>query len=173
MDMTKPWLILIACFLVTFVAGIGTGVAAARFIAGSYRASLLARTLELTPQQQERMAQIWSGVRAPSPRQRREQLLVLQKERDEAIRGLLSDEQKLGFDQVMQTYADKSAALDRESEKAFDEAVARTKQMLTESQRDKYEQFLKSRPRPWHGRPGPPGMGPTDREAEKRRDEAE
>ena len=170
--MTKTKLIVIVCFCAAFGAGLGTGVAVTRLGAPPRHGSWLEHELNLTPQQREQMHQIWSQVIGPPGPPQREQRQVLQKERDDAIRGLLKQDQKAQYEEVMKKYAEKLAALDDARKKAFDEAVERTKQILTESQRKKYEELLqKHTGRHWGpgfpGGPGPPrGKEPPPRHGE-------
>ena len=147
----------VACFFVAFGAGVAVGVAFTRLTAGPQHGSWLEHELSLTPAQREQMHKIWSQVISLSAPQEHEQRQALQKERDEAIRGLLSNGQKAKYEEVMQKYTQKLAALEDGRKKAFEEAVERTKQILTDSQRTKYLQLLQER----SGRH--PSHGPRDR----------
>ena len=170
--MTTTKLIVIVCFCAAFGAGLGTGVAVTRLGAPPRHGSWLEHELNLTPQQREQMHQIWSQVISPPGPQQREQRQALQKERDDAVRGLLKEDQKAPYEEVMKKYAEKLAVLEDVRKKAFDEAVERTKQILTESQRKKYEELLqKHTGRHWGpgfpGGPGPPrGKEPPPRHGE-------
>ena len=161
--MTKTKLILLICFCAAFGAGVAAGVALMRSAPPAPHESWLAHELDLTPEQREQMHQIWSqviGSQGPPPREQRQ---ALQKERDEAVRGLLNEGQKAKYEEVMKKYAEKIAALEETRKKAFDEAVERTKKILTESQRKKYEELLKSHAGHHMGF-GPPGRHGPDGE---------
>ena len=75
----------------------------------------------------------------------------LQKERDEALVALLSDEQRVRFAKISQDYANRFNELTKRRDRTFEEAVEKTKQMLDPRQRTKYEEILKA-----HVRRGPP-----------------
>ncbi|MHC4712042.1 MAG: Spy/CpxP family protein refolding chaperone [Planctomycetota bacterium] len=164
--MTKMRLIVLICFCATFSAGVGTGGVLGREIGRTGRRSFLGRALDLTPEQREKMREIWSSVRGESRRQRRAQRMALRQERDEAVLALLSEEQRLKYDEILREYEQNLEAMEEEGKKRFEEAVERTKAILTEAQRKKYEEFMASGPshgpgpRPW-GRGGrgrrPPG----------------
>ena len=159
--MSRTRLIMVACFCAAFAAGVVAGVAGRRFAARAHRRSWLEQELGLNPEQREQMRQIWSGVVSASWQQQRERRETLQKERDEAIAALLNKEQKARYEEVMQTYTRKTAALETERRKAFDEAMERTRKILTESQRKKYDGLLKQRAGPYQRHGGPRG-GPRD-----------
>ncbi|MFH0965937.1 MAG: Spy/CpxP family protein refolding chaperone [Planctomycetota bacterium] len=159
--MTKTKLMVLACFLAAFAAGAAAGVAWTRHSMRPPHGSWIEHALDLTPQQREQMRAIWSSMMSVSPQQRREQRLALQKERDAAVRALLDDEQGAKYDEVMKTYAEKLAAMDEAARKAFEEATQRTKEILTESQRKKYEELLLQGPGRRRHR-GPEGMGRPD-----------
>ena len=148
------------CFVLAFAAGVCVGLLAGRSASGSR----LSRELDLTREQREQMRQIWSEVMRASEEQQWQRRCELQQERDEAIRALLTDEQKRQHEQLMGEYARKLDGLSQERGKRFDEAVEKTKLILTESQRKRYEQLLETgcepRGRPGGGPPHRPGGGP-------------
>jgi hypothetical protein len=69
----------------------------------------------------------------------------IQKERDDALVALLSDEQKLKFQKLSDEYATQFAELNRKRDKDFEKAVQQTRKILNEGQWRKYEQILRSR----------------------------
>ena len=158
--MTKSRLIVLACFCAAFLAGGAVGMALKPRAA---RGSLLERELSLTGEQREKLRVIWSETTDNLRRQQREHSEALHKERDAAIASLFTPEQKAQYDEVMQEYARKSAVLAEERRKAFEDAVERTKVILTEPQRSKYEDMLKQRAG-WHRRRGGQGLGAEDKE---------
>jgi len=157
--MTRTKLILFACFCAVFAAGAAAGIAVGHVATRPRPGSWLGHELNLTAEQREQMRQIWSSAMKGSPQQDRERREALRKERDDAVKALLTDEQKAHYEKVMQTYSQQTAAMEAERRKAFEEAVERTKQILTESQRKKYEQMLQERGGR-HPGGGPPGGGP-------------
>ena len=76
------------------------------------------------------MDEIWNAVMRDSRKVQSEQRQALQKQREEAVRALLSEEQKIKYDGVLKDYADKKAELDKAREKTFQEAVEKTKLIL-------------------------------------------
>lgn len=153
--MTKTRLLLTVCFCAAFAAGVAAGLAWPRRHGRPPRGSLIANELGLTAEQREHMRQIWSGamdaLRGQHSKQRRE----LREQRDAAIVGLLTQEQKVRYDRIRSEYEAEMEAIGKAREAAFEDAVERTKQILTEPQRKKYEEMLKKRRpgrRHWGGR---------------------
>jgi len=155
MSKTTRWIVL-GCFLAAFVAGVAAGVALFPPPPPPPPGSWLTHELDLTPEQRTRMRQIWSGVmRGPRHSERQ----AMEKEKDEAVRALLTDEQKARYEEVAKGFAARLAAQADERKKAFEDAVESTKKILSEKQRAKYEEILKQRGGGW-GRRGPPGPPP-------------
>jgi len=144
------------CFLAALAAGLAAGFALAR-LGPPPRRSWLDRELNLTPRQREQMREIWSKViSGPTHQEFRERRQKLEEERRQAILGLLSDETRQKYEEVMKKYDEKIAALEEERQRLLQEAVESTKRILTEQQRKKYTAMLESRAgSPW--RRGPPG----------------
>jgi Spy/CpxP family protein refolding chaperone len=155
--MTRTKLLLVLCFLAAFAAGGAAGLVVRTDAKEPPRghASWLREQLKLTPQQQEQMSKIWSGMDANS-HQRFEQRRALAEERDKAITALMTAEQKPKYEQILQDYDRKTAELSAERKLAFDQAVERTKkEVLTPEQAKQYDEILKhQRDR---GPGGPPG----------------
>ena len=144
----------IIAFLLALGAGTLLGLGWSRAGLHRDRHSWLADELHLSPQQQEQMKTIWSqGMpRADFSDRRR----AMQTERDAAIALLIPAEQKAAYEKIIADYNAQKEALDRQRSKAFQEMIDRTKQILTDTQRTKYEEMLK---RDEH-RHGPPGGAP-------------
>ncbi len=156
--MSKTKLILIVCFCAALAAGLAAGVALRRAFGPPPRPPTLEERLNLTPQQRDQMRQIWSGVmRGPGQQRGRHEELL--RERDAAVVALLDADQKARYDELMKVYADKFAALEAERRNSVEEAVRRTREILTPQQRAKYDELLNERggPRGPRGRPGGPG----------------
>jgi len=101
------------------------------------------------------MREIWEGVRS-KVNGAYEDAQDLQKKRDEALFSLLTtDEQKAKFERISKDFAEQFNELSRQRDKAFDQAVERTRKLLTDEQRKKYDEILKT-----HVRPPPPAGGP-------------
>lgn len=164
MNVTKAKAIIGIAFVVTFLAGIAVGLAFKPMPPPpASPGSWLERELDLTKEQREQMKAIWTDVMRDSGRQqsmdRRRQY---QKEREDAVRGLLPDDKLPMYEAILQDYTRKTTELNKEREKAFQEAVERTKKILNDEQRRKYEELMKNRFDRDRHRPGGPG-GPGGR----------
>jgi len=108
----------------------------------------LTRDLDLTPEQQAQMKEIWSKVMTPEgmqqSRQRRQEL---QQRRDDAIQAMLTDEQRARYREIFAEHEEATEEMYRERSRRVDEAVERTKAIFTETQRQKYEEIRKNRHR--------------------------
>jgi Spy/CpxP family protein refolding chaperone len=150
--MAKARLILIAAFIVTLVAGGVAGYAIRSlasqpgpFAGGGPRARQPRERfpdLKLTAEQAAKMDEIWTALR--DFRRFREQRQALRKQAEEAVRAMLTEEQKVKYDAALKDHADKVAELGKAREKAFQEAVEKTKLILNAEQRSKYEEWLKT-----------------------------
>ena len=156
MRTTRTLPVLVLMFVLAMAAGVVAGILAARLPAahsaatdstdpaGTADAAPPLDELHLGPDQREAMRRIWEGVRD----QARDYLgdaQAAQKERDQRVIGLLKGEQIERYKQIVGEYEEKVAQLSRKREAAFQEAVARTKQVLNDSQRRTYERIIKDR----------------------------
>lgn len=181
--MTK--LVVIVGFIVSFAAGVMVGINAQRrsivteaaapgaTTRPSHRGGWIAAELNLTPQQEEQLKQIWSetarsgsggGGRGEHEDRRRQ----LRRERDEAIAAIIRPEDKSRYDEVMKNYTTQMDAMDAEARKRFEDAVRRTKALLRPEQRVKYEEILKRRSHDYGRESGGRESGGRDRETTRR-----
>ena len=156
--MNKTKLIILISFIVAFAAGISVGLVVGRTGMTPRRRSILARELNLTPEQRDQMQKIWAETMEPIRRLQHEQRQKLQEEREEAILNLLSLEQREQFEKINEAHSLSMEKLAQHRKALFDEAQEKTKKILSEDQQKKYEEILKDRG-PRRGRfPGrPPG----------------
>ena len=140
--MTKAKLILIIAFVVTLAAGVVAGFTLRSLTHHSRRSFVEG----LTAAQKAKMDEIWNAVRRNSREVQNEQRKEFQKQREEAVRALLTAEQRVKYDEILKDHAGKMAELGNAREKAFQEAVEKTKLILNAEQRNKYEEWLKN----WH-----------------------
>lgn len=138
------WLVVFG-FVVALAAGAVLGVAQERARRAPAEGSWLAMQLNLTPEQQEQIRQVWSEVQSLSGREYRDRRAALAKERETQVRALLTDEQRSRFEEILAEYQRKVDALAAERERAVQAAIEKTKMLLDERQRAKYEQLLKER----------------------------
>lgn len=83
--------------------------------------------LGLNTQQREQLKVIWTEtLQGPSRKANSAKRSQLIKERDDALYNLLTDEQKQQYQKAMTDFKEKLAELDKEREKAFQDAVERT-----------------------------------------------
>ena len=144
-------LLLVFGFLVAFCAGVAVGpklwpaAMALPTTRPTDRESWLTTELNLTPEQQEQMKKIWSDTAHRGNRESEDRRRQFRKERDDAIAALISPGDKEKYEQVLKTYADRDAAINRQWWDSYQATVERTKQILTAEQRLKYEELLKNR----------------------------
>jgi Spy/CpxP family protein refolding chaperone len=150
---------LLLAFAFVFGAGAVIGIARQSGVpSGRTHGSWLSKELNLTPEQHKQMKAIWSEVMSNNPnRDSWDQRKLLQKQRDQAVQSLLNSDQKLKYDEINKQYEDQVAALNQSCKKAFEDATAKTRGILTPEQVELYDQFLKRRGR--GGAPRPFGNG--------------
>ena len=157
MRKTRIEILLIGLTVIALGAGVVAGVLASRLPVATEEASPthpvpapgveptpLAHELNLTADQQAQMRGIWEGVRG-RVHGTFDEAQRLQRERDEALVSLLNDEQKAKFQRIAQDYSDRFDKLSQERKSTFDEAVAKTRRLLSDEQRQKYDEILKKR----------------------------
>lgn len=112
----------------------------------------LAAELGLTPDQHKQLDEIWTGVAERGRRRDHEgRRRAMRTERDEAVAALISADRWGAYEEIIAEFAERNAELDREFRSDFEQAVERTKQILTPAQRVKYDTLLERH------RWGPPG----------------
>jgi len=109
---------------------------------GGGRESWLVQQLELTPEQQKQMDQIWSEVSGRGRREDPSKRNELRKSRDAAIAALVRPEDRAAYEKIITDYNASNEALEAEWRKTFQHAVERTKEILTPAQRTKYDQLM-------------------------------
>jgi len=129
--------------IVAFVAGILIGLFIREFGKKPHLRSRLSRELDLTSEQRDQLRDIWSEAIRTARRLQREQRQRLQEERDGAIEQLLTEDQKAGFNKIKNEYAQKIDDLAQARDSLLYEAVEKTKRILSETQRKKYEELVK------------------------------
>ena len=137
--MKKLVAILVVCVLLSLGAGVFIGVL------WEHRRPPLdpfVGELNLTAEQQDKLKAIWSDAMEkggfPVQDERRE---AAKKEYDAALRALFPAEQQPRYDELLHGYQKKLEDIELESRKIFDDATERSKQVLSEQQRAKYEEI--------------------------------
>jgi Spy/CpxP family protein refolding chaperone len=124
--------------------------------------------LGLTPQQDEKVREIWSAVRQTDGG-RNDHRHSLSKERDDAIVQLIPADKKADYDRIQQEHAARVAEMGKEHERLVQEAEQKMKAVLTDAQWKRFEEMKRERAdRGKNGRPSTmrgttrPSSRPTD-----------
>lgn len=162
MAVTKTKVIVLTCYLVTFAAGAIMGLVWSLPEEPAWGRGPRPFDLDLTEKQREEMKEIWSetvGVIWRRGEPDRQQIL---RERDEAVKALLSEEKQQQFDEIYAKFFERMDEVSRRRREAFEAANERTREILTDAQRKKFDEMLEKRrervrgrlgDRPWRGRP--------------------
>jgi Spy/CpxP family protein refolding chaperone len=173
--MTK--LVVLIGFCVAFAAGLTVGISRGRMqhqqsnvnapptTHPSHRGFLTAE-LNLTPEQQTQLSTIWSDVAHGGRNEQDKQRQQLREQRDAEILALIPAQDKEKYEKAVSDYREQTSAMDREMRARFQDAVEKTKGILTPEQRAKYEEILS---RHQFGGPGGPGRGERGRDRETTR----
>jgi len=137
-------IILIACIL-SMGAGVEVGMLRARTEPGKEdsRASWLIKELNLTPDQQRGMEAIWKEMVRSKGAEFRDEMMKLHQEREAAVAGLMSPEQSEKYQQIHAQFMEKGRQLWKRMEQEFLAAAEKTRQLLNETQRVRYDILLK------------------------------
>jgi hypothetical protein len=143
---TKSKILMLVLFVITLGAGASAGMLYERhdLAGGCSRATqMMLQELKLTPDQETKMHGIWAGV-SDVHRQRRMRKDELIKEKDTAVLGLLSEEQKQKFSVIQKKYDEQAQELDQKVKRTDEEAVAKTTGILDDQQRAKFIEWRKA-----------------------------
>ncbi len=153
--MSKARVVMFVCFLVVFAAGVAGGVFLAPCGREHSRRSLLSRELDLSSDQRDQIRRIWSEVMAESKKKLREQSEKARSKRQAAVEALLKGDQVVAYKRIMATEKKELDAIKSERERLFAQAVERTKAVLNDKQRARYERLMEEGRRGLrHGLPG-------------------
>jgi Spy/CpxP family protein refolding chaperone len=103
----------------------------------------LSEQLDLSAAQAQQMREIWETVRQ-QVRTSQSEADKLQRGRDEELVAMLSREQRAKFEKISRSYADRFAELRKQRDQAFATAVDKTRNLLSDEQRRKYDEILKT-----------------------------
>ena len=142
--MIRLRLLLCACFLLAFGAGISVGRLWERSEAPRDDGWLA--PLNLEPEQKKKIKEIWSeAMKTNSWQSQREKREAIQRERDDALKALILPEQTQRYEEIMRVGKEKLAAVALENKKLMDDAYERTKALLNEAQLVKYDELRQKR----------------------------
>jgi len=147
--MTRIRLALIVGFALTFAAGASVGVVASlpeKAVGGrtDHRAHF-AEQLGLTAEQRSEMHRIWGETVMGRDREFRDAKRAIWQAKDEAVEGLLTEQQRGQYDAILADCELRMDEMDAQWQALIDEAVRKTKAILTPEQVKKYEQFRAAR----------------------------
>ena len=133
-------------FVLTLGAGVVAGLLAARLPAARPAAgdSPLAEELALTADQRGKMKTIWESVHSFTDDCVRDSRKA-QTERDDKIFALIPRDKVDEYNQIKSDYDNAVATLQGRREKAFKDAVNKTREILSPVQREKYDKILEKR----------------------------
>lgn len=160
--MTRTRLIVLVAVLLAFAAGGGVGMLLhdPAEVTPPREGNPLEHALDLSPPQRERMREIWEETVLQVGASHAERRRQLGQERDDAIASLLSPQQQLAYEQIQQEYAEGLEELSEQRRQAFEEAMIRTRELLTAEQAERFEQAMSRRGDRDRGRGPAPGPGP-------------
>src|SRR5579872_2865699 len=94
--------------------------------------------LGLSPDQQKQMEKIWGDTRAQMQKMG-DHHRDLDKKRDQAIAALLNPSQRVAYDKINQEYRNDREDADRQREALIADANARSRALLDDSQKEKWD----------------------------------
>jgi hypothetical protein len=135
---------LVLAYILALAAGTTSGLLAERWrgTAPPVATTPLADQLGLSAAQVVQMREIWQKTDADSYLRRAQDI---QRERDQALVGILTDDQKEKFAIMDQEFARRFDDLKEERNAVFRDALSKTEAMLSDEQRAKYEQIVRQR----------------------------
>ncbi len=121
--------------------------------------------LRLSVDQRKQMETIWSETRQKIEKGF-DRYRSLEAEREQAIGKILSSEQKGEYDKIVQTWRDQRGEIERDRQKCEAEANDRSRGLLDEGQRKRWDELKQMRERNRGHRGGPRGpRGPSTERA--------
>lgn len=137
--MTSLKLAIVIGFSLMFAAGLTIGRSHQPALAPHQNRSWLSAQLNLTPSQEQQMRQIWSDAAAAQGDNR--QYRELDRQRDQAIRAMLTSEQRSQLDQINHDHDADVAALNGQRDRIVQEANSKTREILNDQQRLKFDEI--------------------------------
>jgi Spy/CpxP family protein refolding chaperone len=107
------------------------------------RGGWLSQELGLSAEQRTQLDKIWSAIASRGGSDHEDRRREYRRERDTAIADLVPPGRLGEYDQIINTYQDRVAALETETREAYQQAVEQTRAILTPDQRTRYEEILK------------------------------
>jgi hypothetical protein len=136
---TSLKLAIVIGFSLMFAAGLTIGRSHQPALAPHQDRSWLSAQLNLAPSQEQQMRQIWSETAAAQRDNR--QYRELDHQRDQAIRAMLTPRQRSQLDQIIHDHDARVAALNAQRDRIVQEANAKTRDILNDQQRLKFDEI--------------------------------
>lgn len=142
--MSKTKAVISVSFVLALGAGVALGMLGSRTLPqrGDPRSHIV-DALQLTPEQQAQMDEIWSGLIRDRGRQYGEEMRIIQEEHDAALNAMLSSEQKQEYDRINAEFARKMQEIWKKAEQEFRAATEKTRAILSPSQQATFDEMLK------------------------------
>jgi cell division protein ZapA (FtsZ GTPase activity inhibitor) len=144
--MKKTKIIIFITFVLAMGAGVAVGMLGARTVPARVPPgdpqSWLVSELQLSPDQQVKMKQIWQEMLQDKGRQYGEEMRQLQQQRDAAIAALMTPDQKEQYTKINQDFAARTREVWQRMERDFSAAADRTKQILDDRQKEKFQAMM-------------------------------
>jgi len=145
--MNKTKGVIFLAFLLAMGAGVAVGMLGSRSLPsntarGTDASTWLANELQLTPDQQQKMNRIWSEMLASKGHQYGEEFRAIQQQREAAIAALMTEQQQMQCNKLNEEYAAKWRDLWKRMEQDFSTAADKTRKLLNDSQRKRYDAIL-------------------------------
>lgn len=129
--------------------------------------NFLLRDLKLTKEQNDQMKEIWGEVMRSTSKNSRDERDRVRREKEEAIHALFNNEmQRDLYLRILSDTEKKYEDLNKENQTIQENAVAKTRAILTPEQQAKYDELRKKSSQQWHrggwggGGSRPDGKGP-------------
>ncbi|MCA9443214.1 MAG: hypothetical protein KC964_20610, partial [Candidatus Omnitrophica bacterium] len=137
--------LLIVAFVMVLAAGFWMGRSIGQTEPEEDRPTWLAEELNLSSQQEEAMRETWSEVREKMGDYPGEERRTLSDKRDEAIKDLLTEEQYPLYQEIQEKYRKEREDLIENWKAPYEEAMERTRQILSEEQFIQFEELKAKR----------------------------
>lgn len=165
--MTVRRAVFVACFVAAFLAGFALHAAVGRRPHGE-GGPRIEEELNLTPEQSQRMRDIWSAMRDRTREMSDTAIEAIKTEREAGVRGLLSSESLVTYDGILAREAAARQALEAARKEIFDKAVEDTRKLLDDRQKVRYDALMAERRSRRDERGRGPERGPERREENPR-----
>ena len=143
--MTRWRMAMVGALILAFAAGIPVGWVfnpiERPVDAEQYEPSWLDTELDLSEEQKAQMRDIWSRAAKDLEGFDRSQFA---RDKDDVVREILTDEQKAQYDEIETSFRERREQRDNEKKARHQAAIEETMAIMTEDQRNKFEELLEA-----------------------------